>query len=145
MRCVTVKQHRNSQPPRWWIAPQSLLLAERDPGMSWAEQPIDGGAGGVAFSISAGNFSTLTSSADAPKPKQPYLRRNTGLQKRVLDAKIKRCVCLHPLFREHWRQCRCAEGAICCSIYKRAVCAVLAPRGCQCHSLSSARVVVASK
>ena len=55
----------------------------------WAEQPLGGGAGGVAFTIGAGGLRG-SASADAPKPKQPFLRRNTGLQKRVLDAKVKR-------------------------------------------------------
>lgn len=59
--------------------------------MSWAEQPIGGGAGGIAFSIGVGDL-RASASAEASKPKQPFLRRNTGLQKRVLDAKIKRYI-----------------------------------------------------
>ncbi len=57
--------------------------------MSWAEQPISGGAGGIAFSIGVSDLRG-SATADAPKPKQPFLRRNTGLQKRVLDAQVKR-------------------------------------------------------
>jgi hypothetical protein len=57
----------------------------------WQERPVGNLTGGMAFSIRMSDMRSSATAADAPKPKQPFLRRNTGLQKRIFDAQVKRC------------------------------------------------------
>ncbi len=69
-------------------SPVRLVSAAMD---DWQERPVGNLTGGMAFSIRMSDMRSSATAADAPKPKQPFLRRNTGLQKRIFDAQVKRC------------------------------------------------------
>lgn len=57
---------------------------------SWEDMPIKGG-GGQVFDIPLNTISNNAPAAPRTLDKQPFLKRNTGLQKRMLLSREKKC------------------------------------------------------
>jgi hypothetical protein len=58
---------------------------------SWEDMPIKGG-GGQVFDIPLNTISSNAPAAPRTLDKKPFLKRNTGLQKRQLLSREKKCV-----------------------------------------------------
>lgn len=65
---------------------------------SWEDVPVNGGRAQV-FDIPLNALSSNAPAAPRDVDKKPFLKRNTGLQKRLLLSREKKCdaACLHPL------------------------------------------------